>query len=99
MTNYHLAINGIKNYWIYVLMKLKGKANYFPNKLKDVLNDYLRFRHFIRNTYSYKIKWERMEDLIINIAENWNNIKMEIADFVEHCKKQPNGTNQYEHKE
>jgi len=72
-------------------VEVEGQSRLFSEKIKDVLDDYLRFRHFIRNTYSYKIKWERMEELVININENWNNIKTEIVDFVEHCKKQPNG--------
>jgi hypothetical protein len=63
----------------------------FDEKLKDVLDDYLSFRHFIRNTYSFRIKWERMENLILNIEENWNNIKTEIVKYLEQNKKQPNG--------
>ena len=72
-------------------VEIEGKSKLFSEKNKDVLNDYLRFRHFIRNTYSYKIKWERMEELIVNINENWNNIKTEIINFVEQCKKQYGG--------
>jgi hypothetical protein len=54
-------------------------------KLKTVLDDYLSFRHFIRNTYSYKIKWELMEDLILNIHESWNDIKNDIVNYIECC--------------
>jgi hypothetical protein len=72
-------------------VEIKDQSKLFSDKLKDVLDDYLRFRHFIRNTYSYKIKWERMEELIINVNENWKNIKSEIVEFIELCRKQPNG--------
>jgi hypothetical protein len=56
-------------------IKTKNENILFDEKLKDILDDYLSFRHFIRNTYTFKIKWERMEDLIMNISQNWNNIK------------------------
>jgi hypothetical protein len=62
----------------------------FTGNLKNILDDYLRFRHFIRNTYSYRVKWELMEDLVIKINENWNAIRTEIVNFIEDHKKQPN---------
>jgi len=62
----------------------------FSEELKDVLDDYLSFRHFIRNTYSFRIKWERMEDLILNVYENWNKIKTEIVNYIEQYKEQSN---------
>ena len=64
----------------------------FSEELKNVLDDYLSFRHFIRNTYTFKIKWERMENLILGIDKNWINIKSEINNFLKLYKKQPNGT-------
>jgi hypothetical protein len=62
--------------------KSNEQKELFNENLKVVLDDYLSFRHFIRNTYSYKIKWERMEYLVINVDINWNNIKTEIIDFI-----------------
>ena len=64
----------------------------FSEELKNVLDDYLSFRHFIRNTYTFKIKWERMENLILDIDKNWINIKSEINNFLKLYKKQSNGT-------
>jgi hypothetical protein len=58
----------------------------FSDKLKIILDDYLSFRHFIRNTYSYKIKWERMEYLVLNIDKNWNDIKTEIVNYIKQYK-------------
>jgi len=55
----------------------------FSEKLKIVLDDYLSFRHFIRNTYSFKIKWERMAHLVLNIDMNWGNIKTDINNYIE----------------
>jgi hypothetical protein len=68
-------------------VKEKDNKQLFDNELKDVLDDYLSFRHFIRHTYSYKIKWERMEHLILNIDNNWNKIKFEILKYIEQYKQ------------
>jgi len=64
-------------------VKKDDKSVIFNEELKIVLDDYLSFRHFIRNTYSYKIKWERMEYLVLEIDKNWNNIKAEIGKNIE----------------
>jgi hypothetical protein len=63
-------------------IKTDGNKALFSDKLKIILDDYLSFRHFIRNTYSYKIKWERMEYLVLNIDINWNDIKTEIINYI-----------------
>ena len=63
-------------------IKHNGQKALFSEKLKIVLDDYLSFRHFIRNTYSFKIKWERMEHLVLDIGANWCDIKTEIENFM-----------------
>jgi hypothetical protein len=64
----------------------KEQKGLFSEELKIVLDDYLSFRHFIRNTYSYKIRWERMEHLILDINKNWTGIKAEVSNYVEQYK-------------
>jgi len=71
-----------------------GQKALFSEKLKDELDDYLSFRHFIRNTYSFKIKWERMEHLILTVDTNWNDIKTEILKYIEQYKNQSNDNQQ-----
>jgi len=73
-------------------IKDDNQKELFSEDLKIVLDDYLSFRHFIRNTYSYKIKWERMEYLILDVSKNWNNIKAEINEYVRQNNTQPNVT-------
>jgi hypothetical protein len=68
-------------------IKTNEQKEIFSEKLKIVLDDYLSFRHFIRNTYTYKIKWERMESLIINLDKNWIDIKTEIENYIKQYKK------------
>ena len=62
----------------------------FSEELKVVLDDYLSFRHFIRNTYSFKIKWERMAHLVLTVDTNWGHIKAEINGYTEtHRQPEP----------
>jgi hypothetical protein len=63
-------------------IKTDERKELFSEKLKVVLDDYLSFRYFIRNTYSYKINWERMEYLVLNIDINCNDIKTEIINYI-----------------
>ena len=63
-------------------IKTNDQKGLFSENVKDTLDDYLSFRHFIRNTYSYRIKWERMEDLILNINKNWDEIKADIINYL-----------------
>ena len=73
-------------------IKNTDKNELFSEELKNTLDDYLSFRHFIRNTYSFRIKWERMEQLVLDIKINWNKIKTETNTYIGKIKKQPNCT-------
>jgi len=64
------------------IIKNDDQKELFSENLKIVLDDYLSFRHFIRNTYSYKIKWERMEHLVLDIGTNWQEIKAGINNYI-----------------
>ena len=58
----------------------------FVSNLQERLEEYMKFRHFVRHTYGYKIKWDQMEDLIIGINDFWNNIKGNIINFMENSE-------------
>jgi hypothetical protein len=55
----------------------------FNNKLQEALEEYLKFRHFIRHSYGFQLEWERMEDLINRVKDFWGNIKENIDSFIE----------------
>ena len=55
----------------------------FDNDLQKTLNEYLKFRHFVRHAYGYKLKWEMMEKLFNNIKHNWEKIKENIIKYLE----------------
>jgi hypothetical protein len=47
------------------------------------VNQYLKFRHFIRHSYGFQLEWERMEDLVKSIDNIWKIIKEDINIFIE----------------
>lgn len=48
---------------------------------KNELLKYLGFRHFFRHSYSFHLKWERMEELVNPIRTVWEKFKAEILAF------------------
>ena len=50
---------------------------------KEMLSEYLVFRHFYRHSYSFRLKWKELKNLIIPIQQNWEEIKSEILSFIE----------------
>jgi hypothetical protein len=55
----------------------------FRNELQEPLNEYLKFRHFIRHAYGFQLEWERMEDLAKELNDIWIKIKEDITTFIE----------------
>ena len=58
------------------------KGPLFSENLHKTLDDYLRFRHFIRNNYSYRLDWKQMEPLIMDIGQHWKLVKKHIESFI-----------------
>jgi uncharacterized protein (UPF0332 family) len=64
-------------------IKEKDRNQIFENELQKKLEEYLKFRHFVRHSYGFQLEWERMEDLINEISIFWKNIKDNINNFLE----------------
>jgi len=54
----------------------------FRDDIRDLLGDYLSFRHFIRHSYSYQLKWNRMCQLVENLENTWSTLKSDFELFV-----------------
>ncbi|MBD3253621.1 MAG: hypothetical protein GF383_00930 [Candidatus Lokiarchaeota archaeon] len=52
------------------------------NDTFESLKEYLGFRHFSRNAYSFDINWDLMKDLIFRIEEVKNNTLEELKTFI-----------------
>jgi hypothetical protein len=52
------------------------------NEIKEALQDYLSFRHFVRHNYGFRIRWEKLEDKIQNLGKTWQMVKEDIEAFM-----------------
>jgi hypothetical protein len=55
----------------------------FRNDIKEKLDAYLSFRHFIRHSYSSELKWDVMGPLIKEIEKIWQIVKEDFRIFIE----------------
>ena len=60
-----------------------NRKQVFTNEIQKTLEEYLKFRHFVRHAYGFQLEWERMEDLIKGINIFWKTVKGDINKFVE----------------
>lgn len=70
----------------------ESRCEVLSHEMKDRLLDYLAFRHFFRHTYSFRLDWEEMEDLIKSINDVWRKFKSELAGFLKRIRKSENST-------
>jgi hypothetical protein len=63
--------------------KTENRTEIFRAELKIPLNEYLKFRHFVRNTYGFQLKWEDMKIILFNVNTIWNSIKEDIKIFMQ----------------
>jgi hypothetical protein len=63
--------------------KSKNRSEIFRDEMKIPLNDYLQFRHFVRHTYGFQLKWEKMKDILFDMNIVWEKIKEDLNVFIE----------------
>jgi len=61
----------------------ENRKEIFNIELQETLEEYLKFRHFVRHSYGFQLDWERMEDLVIGINNIWDKVKNNINVFIE----------------
>jgi hypothetical protein len=61
----------------------ENRKQIFKNELQKTMEEYLKFRHFIRHTYGFQLEWERMEELIKGIEVFWKLVKENVHNFIE----------------
>ena len=54
----------------------------FQDDIKEMLENYLSFRHFIRHSYSSELRWTEMKLLVENIEKLWKIIKFDFEIFI-----------------
>jgi hypothetical protein len=60
-----------------------NRKEIFRIEFQEKLEEYLKFRHFVRHSYGFQLEWERMEDLINDINDFWKILKEDLNIFIE----------------
>jgi hypothetical protein len=60
----------------------KNRKPLLSSELQAQLEEYLKFRHFVRHSYGFQLEWERMEDLILKVESVWTKIKHNLQSFM-----------------
>ena len=50
---------------------------------REILLEYLSFRHFFRHSYSFHLDWTQMRSLVTEIGANWEKIRAGIHSMIE----------------
>ncbi|GHV83659.1 hypothetical protein AGMMS50212_10070 [Spirochaetia bacterium] len=58
------------------------RKNILRKEIKEPLEKYLYFRHFIRHSYGSEIDWEQLNPLINNVKDMWAMIKEDFKVFI-----------------
>jgi hypothetical protein len=59
------------------------KIKILNDDIKEKLEEYLSFRHFIRHSYSSELKWKEMAPLVEELNEIWEKIKSNFEMFLD----------------
>lgn len=76
------------NHWHSQLIKQMTESTYkrdpiISEGLKEKLADYLAFRHFYRNSYSFWLKWNELKKLTDPVIIVWSEFKIELKTFMD----------------
>lgn len=58
-----------------------NRAAVITQETRGRLHEYLRFRHFYRNAYTFTLDWERMAPLVARAAETLERLEAELDAF------------------
>ena len=60
----------------------ENRTQIFKEELKLPLNEYLQFRHFVRHSYGFQLKWAKMKNLLFDMNMVWEKAKENINSFI-----------------
>jgi len=60
-----------------------NRKQIFSDELREPLEEYLKFRHFIRHAYGFQLEWLAMEDLVKRLENIWDKVKENINSIIE----------------
>ena len=69
-----------------LLLRMKKPTAHHPallsSELHDTLNEYLRFRHVFRNSYSFDLDWQKISSLVLRLEETFQKLENALDDFL-----------------
>jgi hypothetical protein len=69
-----------------LLTRMTNPQDYRPTVLRETtarqLNEYLGFRHVVRNIYGFELEKPRIENLVIHYYEAWSQTREDIGNFL-----------------
>lgn len=76
------------NHWHIELIKQVSAATHnrspvLSGYLKIKLTEYLAFRHFYRNSYTFILKWNELKKLVVPVISIWSECKVELKTFLD----------------
>lgn len=61
----------------------EDRGGVVPAEMVDRLSEYQGFRHFYRHSYSFLLKWEKLEELVEPLPELWAEVKEQLQTFIQ----------------
>lgn len=59
-----------------------GRPPVLSSNLHEIVSEYLAFRHFFRQTYSFHFEWSKMADLVVKAERTMKQFEMELDEFI-----------------
>lgn len=56
-------------------------------ELMELLYDYLRFRHIFRHLYGFELDWDKMQHLVIQIRNTFEEFRQQLSQFLSFIDK------------
>lgn len=63
----------------------ENRKQLFPTDVQRPLEEYMKFRHFVRHAYGFQLEWEMMEDLTNGIENIWKILRENVNNFLENA--------------
>jgi hypothetical protein len=60
----------------------KQRPPVFSDDLKNVMEEYLSFRHVSRYSYSFHLQWNKMARLVLNCQKVLQQLEIELEEFL-----------------
>jgi hypothetical protein len=61
----------------------KARQALISEALAKHLASYLRFRHFYRHAYSFRLDWQELQGLVVGLPHTWKDVRQALTAFMQ----------------